>query len=579
MKRICQLLVLLSLGNSCLGAASDCPGVPWPATDGLGRALPLSEKVGPPKPNRVVGIFYFAWLEGNAAVYDLTKLVAENPAAPAYGPVSAFHFWGEPLFGYYRSDDEFVIRKHAQMLADAGVDVVIFDVTNGLTYDNTCLTLCRVYTEMRRRGERTPQVAFLANSAHEKVVAHLLEYFYTAKVCPELWFQWKGKPLLLSPPDNLPASANDFFSIRHSWAWTDPQGWFGNGKDKWPWLDHTPQKFGWHESPQRAEQVSVAVAEHPVSNMGRSFLNGKEPPPGETKSALGLYFGEQGLHALQVDPEFVFVTGWNEWIAQRFLNDGAQPFLGNVLPKGGTFFVDTYSQEYSRDIEPMKGGHGDTYYYQLVNFIRRYKGAPVLPLVSSRPITIDGKFDDWREVTPGFADTVGDPVRRDHPGWQGQPKFINTSGRNDLAVAKVSCDGTNVYFYIRTVDPITPRIDPNWMLLYIDADQNPRTGWLGYDFVVNHLPAGATTAMLERNQGGAYHWGQPVNIPCCVAGNEMELSIPCSVLGLSPGAGFDFKWADNIQQNGDWSDFILNGDTAPNDRYNFRAIFPRPASK
>jgi hypothetical protein len=32
------------------------PGVPWPATDALGRALPLSTEVGPPKPDRVVGI-------------------------------------------------------------------------------------------------------------------------------------------------------------------------------------------------------------------------------------------------------------------------------------------------------------------------------------------------------------------------------------------------------------------------------------------------------------------------------------------------------------------------------------------
>jgi hypothetical protein len=30
--------------------------------------------------------------------------------------------------------DEAVLRKHAQMLSDAGIDVVIFDVTNQITY-------------------------------------------------------------------------------------------------------------------------------------------------------------------------------------------------------------------------------------------------------------------------------------------------------------------------------------------------------------------------------------------------------------------------------------------------------------
>jgi len=34
----------------------------------------------------------------------------------------------------------------------------------------------------------------------------------------------------------------------------------------------------------------------------------------------------------------------------------------------------------------------------------------------------------------------------------------------------------------------------------------------------------------------------------------------------------DFKWADNIQQTGEWSDFTLNGDVAPNDRFNYRAL-------
>jgi hypothetical protein len=574
LKDSCLWVGLGTLAGCWLAAAEpNCPGVPWPATDGLNRALPLAPEVGAPKRNRIVGIFYFAWLEGSGPVYDIAKMVAANPAAPAYGPEHAFHFWTEPLFGYYRSDDEFVIRKHAQMLADAGVDVVFFDVTNALTYDSTCLTLCRVFAEMRRRGQRTPQIAFLANTKHEKVVTHLSKNFYAAKLHPELWFRWKGKPLLLTPDTEIPASVTNFFSIRHSWAWTSPKGWFGNGKDKWPWLDHTPQNFGWHESPQRAEQLAVAVAEHPVSNIGRSFHAGKQPPPGATKPELGLYFAEQWMRALQVDPELVFVTGWNEWIAQRFLNEGRQTFLGQVLPQGGTYFVDAYSQEFSRDIEPMKGGHGDNYYYQLVNFIRRYKGVPALPPVAGGPVTVDGSFDDWRAVTPEFADTLGDPVQRNHPGWKGQPKFTNTSGRNDLAAAKVSRDATNVYFYVRTSDPLTPRTDPNWMLLFIDADQNPRTGWLGYDFVVNRIPPGATTATLERNQGGAYRWGEPVSIPCRAAGSEIELSIPATALGLAPGAGLDFKWADNIQQTGDWSDFTLNGDVAPNDRFNFRAVF------
>jgi hypothetical protein len=48
--------------------------------------------------------------------------------------------------------------------------------------------------------------------------------------------------------------------------------------------------------------------------------------------------------------------------------------------------------------------------------------------------------------------------------------------------------------------------------------------------------------------------------------------IPRRLLDIpSSSVTIDFKWADNIQQDGTWSDFTLNGDSAPSDRFNFRA--------
>src|SRR5579872_4271420 len=43
-------------------------GTPWPAVDELGRALPTIAEVGPPRPDRFAGIFYFLWL----GQHDLT---------------------------------------------------------------------------------------------------------------------------------------------------------------------------------------------------------------------------------------------------------------------------------------------------------------------------------------------------------------------------------------------------------------------------------------------------------------------------------------------------------------------------
>ena len=86
--------------------------------------------------------------------YDITKLTAGNPAEPKWGPDQAFHHWGEPELGYYVGGDDYVIRKHAYMLMNAGIDVIFFDVTNAFTYDPVYLKLCSVYRRAQRQGLR-----------------------------------------------------------------------------------------------------------------------------------------------------------------------------------------------------------------------------------------------------------------------------------------------------------------------------------------------------------------------------------------------------------------------------------------
>jgi hypothetical protein len=115
------------------------------------------------------------------------------------------------------------------------------------------------------------------------------------------------------------------------------------------------------------------------------------------------------------------------------------------------------------------------------------------------------------------------------------------------------------------------------MLLFLDTDQNPQTGWLGYDYVVNRSNVRPGVTTLERNEGGAYRWGTPVDVTFRMADNQLELAIPRAALGLTGNQfGLDFKWSDNLQQTGEWSDFTLNGDAAPNDRFNFRANVKLP---
>lgn len=572
----------------------------WVATDALGRSLPSYEEIGPLKKDRYVGMFYFLTHNNPNAngPFDVTKIMQQNPDNPQWGEGS--HFWGQPEDGYYLSYDKWVIKKHANLLADAGVDVIIFDVTNDRTYPDVYLKVCEVFAEMRSKGENTPSIAFLGS---EISVNELWKDFYQNGTYKDLWFVWKGKPLILFGQHEIPSrklnndvvfsnEIRDFFSIRQSWAWTTLP-WYQSaefGKDKWPWVDHFPQAISWHESPDKAEMIPVSVAQHPLSNIGRSFHNFSQPQTDKYDltpfTNQGLYFEEQWSRALEVQPEFVFVTGWNEWSAGaqtmgENISKSLQKWafypgahLGNAgkpLKVGDHYFIDQYNQEFSRDIEPMVGGHTDNYYYQLMANIRKYKGMEK-PAASttSKTIQINGSFEQWKAISSPYQDHTFDTEHRNSLG-QGVASgtYVNRTGRNDFINFKVTHDADFVYFYAQTREKITTEKGKNWMLLYIDTDQNKNTGWEGYDFVINAkvIDKKKTTISTLSKNGDL---SNPVQINYKVEGNQLMIAVKQSALKLNKSLAFDFHWADHIQKLGDVNEFFVNGDSAPERRSNYR---------
>jgi hypothetical protein len=475
------------------------------------------------------------------------------------------------LFGYYFSDDAWVIAKHAQMLADAGVDTIIFDVTNQVTYQKIYMRLCEVYTDLRRQGRKTPQIAFLCPFGDPRqVLSELYADLYKPGRYRELWFQWKGKPLILADAERVAPEVRDFFTFRKP----QPDYFQGpTGPEQWGWLEIHPQ-HAFYDRAGKPEQVTVGVAQNgsgrrlcafsEKDTYGRSWHDGQKDARPDAVGR-GLNFTEQWERALKLDPEFVFVTGWNEWIAMR-LNE----FNGVHEP---VMFVDQFDEEHSRDIEPMRGGHGDNYYYQMANYIRRFKGVRPLPEAGTpKTIRIDGDFADWRDVRPEYRDDRGDTMPRDHAGYERVGGYTDTTGRNDFELLKVTYDADAVYFYARTTAPISPPGGDNWMLLFIDTDATPKTGWEGFDLVVNRTLKGSGTAVVERSAQG-WDWQVQTEVPYRVAGRELELAVPRSALGPANSKGrprFNFKWADNMQKAGDITDFMIHGDAAPNGRFTYK---------
>ncbi len=216
MKKILSLqlfmLMLITAANA-QNSYRDLYSDTWVATDALGRTMPTIDLAGPVKTDhkRVVGIFYITWHSDNLAKMkspysaDVTKVLAadSNARLDAKNPEwkdGSYH-WGEPEMGYFLSRDEYVIRKDMSMLTDAGVDVLIMDVTNAVRYWNEWKTIFTVMEKMKAEGNKVPQFCFWAfNGPVITVVQDLYDKIYKPGKYKDLWFYWDNKPLLLYNP-------------------------------------------------------------------------------------------------------------------------------------------------------------------------------------------------------------------------------------------------------------------------------------------------------------------------------------------------------------------------------------------
>jgi hypothetical protein len=567
----------------------------WTATDALGRKLSDYSAAGATKKDKFVAMFYWTWHQGNDdttyQVKNITEIVRKDPGAmkdyhhPGWGTKRpGFFYWEQPLFGYYKTTDRWVLRKHAEMLADAGVDAVFFDCTNGsLTWKESYEALMETWSQAQQEGVKVPKIAFmLPFGAVPNALVSLRQLYrdvYKAGKHENLWFLWKGKPCIMAYPDNLTTSAEDQ-EIRQYFTFRPGQPDYVDGpkrQDHWGWLENYPQHGYVKGDHGRYEQITVGVAQNASpetkghcsafnlpGSYGRSFSQRKGFDPRVDGYLYGWNFQEQWDRALEVDPELVFVTGWNEYIAGQWLPE--HNWTGNPFS-----FVDQFDWDRSRDIEPNKGwgDKGDVYYMQLIDNVRKFKGMAA-PQKASGPKTIRiSKADGWADVTPYYQHYKGNTLHRDHRGRYDQ-YYTNNTGRNDIVGAKVARDEEHLYFYAETAEKLTPRTHRNWMLLLLDTDRDKSTGWNGYDVIVNRLSPKGNKAIVEKNIGGRWEWEPVAETKFAVNHNKLELQIKRSLLPFSgKEIDLEFKWNDNMQENGNIMDFYVNGDTAPGGRFNF----------
>ena len=576
----------------------------WTAVDGLGRTLSDFSEVGSRREDRFVGMFYWTWhypwtdeyepITTGSVLDSYPEAVNDWEHAAWNGTYSGRpYFWDEPLYGFYTNTDEYVLRKHAELLADADIDTVIFDTTNStLLFPDGYIKLLEVWSKAREEGVNTPDVMFILNFAGSEdcrtQLIDLYDNLYSKGLYKDLWFMWEGKPLVMADiaaldfTDEKDKEIFEFFTFRDNEATYFAED-YSYSEGTWGWCSDYPQtKFGKKLTGQ-IEQMCVSVAQNANENgltamnspvgtvQGRSFTDGafsytysyagKEITVDkdiENSLLYGLNFQQQWDYAIENDPEFIFITGFNEWIAGRF----------DTWCEVENAFPDQFSPAYSRDIEPSKGILKDHYYYQLVENVRRFKGADA-PGKADAEKTIDISADasQWESVSPEYNHYEG-LTDRDSAGWVGY-SYENHTGRNDIVKTKTAFDSENVYFMVEAADALTAETDENWMQLYIDTDfSGISPEWAGFEYRVSaYSPESGTAALGKYTDASVFE--EIAKISYSVNGNILQLSIPREALGLSEEiVKFNFKWTDNADDS-DVMNLYVDGDSAPGGRFAF----------
>lgn len=562
--------------------------------------------------DKVVGVFYFLWLSQASNTETVDEYVANGAVEStltgdtlSYAPT--FTWWGEPMYGYYQVEDKWVVRKHVELFMNAGLDFICFDTTNNDYYRSAAQTVLDVLLEYAELGYQVPKAMFMTNSDSSGMITSIYQAFYRRNTYDKIWFTGNGeKPWIIGKyTGGDSAIENRFYFKAAQWPT------YGFDSDKFPWMSWTYPQETFTDSVNGYNIMNVSVAQHTGIGGGRSDVN----VSGINFSISGLFapynyptlsdslkarvsseqatkyynynwgrgyshqtgvnnfenatknvnFEEQWQSAHDGDINLVFITGWNEWIAQKQSKD---PLLGDSYG----YFCDLFSLEFSRDVEMMNGGYLDNCFIQMVRNIRRFKG---VGSVSNDQSTVSDKtnlydLNNWKNIA-AYADLVYETQPRDHRG-AGDTHYKNDTGRNDIREVRVASNSQDLYFLVTTVDDVTTKAenDTRWMNVWVGVETEAGAaseGWQGLQYVINRSVNGKA-ASLDRIENGTFTKAGECEV--VVKGNAMLVKVAKSALGISGNQfGIQFKVTDNLQKDFDITDLYTNGDCAPIGRINY----------
>ena len=568
--------------------------------DSLGRVI---NTAAAKDESKSVGIFYTAGMGFSKVdgIYDISKLLEEYGEHLVFyedselSPAEAEHWWGEPLYGYYKCADSYIMKKHVELFTAAGIDYIVLDVTNGWTYPVATTYMIEYIVELREQGWDTPQIVYYMHSLNNKTVREVYNDMYSNPEFEEAWYKKDGKPVIIAYTDTEKDKAEaatrgvtDFSSSDYDPLSQEILDYFYFVEPRWPndtmasligTPIYDPDKktgYAWIEWTQPlpvrdtslGSYMNVSVASHPAIPFSFSITHGAnnwsrayDPVLGmDSKNGVmeGTYFQACWDQVIENQPDTIMLVTWNGWNVLKL------PYQG-----GEYMYVDTVTLEYSLSIEMARGAYEDNYYMQSAENIRNYKFTGEAPAREPQTIDINGSYAQWY-ITEGVYRQIGqDAYRRISSSVDGSITYRTTLPENNIQEIRVAHDDNNIYFMLRTEEDISAREEGNlsWMNLFIGAGEPALEGWEGYEYVLNRSGSDTATDIVKLN---ADFTGEVVGqAEMKIDGNRMFISVPRNLIGMENETQFYFKAADSVAVPDDIMEYYVSGSVMPMGRMSY----------
>jgi hypothetical protein len=260
--------------------------------------------------------------EGTVAIWYGSHF--EDTASHDWEPIREWNGPFHPLLGDYKTGDPKIVREHLQWLRRAGADVIVYDACRiqpqltllRLPEQKTLSLLSEALSHQEKEARKLKLVVWMekwnSNPTAEEY-RFALDYVRDHLANRDFYFRFDGKPLVMtylngSAPDidEIDRQYMRWFTLRRVSPSAEARGWkyFGPLGDK-ECITVNPGANGFMEEAFITKYVNKQpIDDQALRRRGKAVV---------AQRAGGKYFESQLLQARRVNPQVIFISGWNDW--------------------------------------------------------------------------------------------------------------------------------------------------------------------------------------------------------------------------------------------------------------------------